>query len=109
LAPSGASLVMARSAKPWLQRIVGAGDVRPLIAMKKTGPVALGHLTEVPQHGREGGTAALLVVCPSPAPRPQVALALRALELGGMGKPLGRPFAPALGRADQRPQRRCWA
>jgi hypothetical protein len=98
--------MMTLGSKQLFEIIVGAWEVRDLIAMKEPRPVTLRHFAEVLQHGSEGRTAELLGACHSPQQRPQMALDACPLELLGIGEYLGGAFHPAIGGADQRPQRR---
>jgi hypothetical protein len=96
--------MMTLRAKELLQSIIGPREVRDLIAMKQTGPVALCHFAEVREHGSQSGTAQLLVTRHGPQQGPQVALDASTIELLGISEYLGCPFDPAVGRTDQGPE-----
>ena len=96
--------MMPLRAKELLQIIMGPREVRNLIAMKETGPVALGHFAEMREHGSQSGTTQLLVTRHGPQQRSQVALDASPIELGGIREYLGCPFDPAVGRTDQGPE-----
>ena len=59
LAAGGAALVVASGAEVVLQVVVGAGQVRHVVAVEEAWPVTASHLKEVPHGGTEGARGRL--------------------------------------------------
>ena len=104
-APRRPPFVVAMGTKTLLQVVIGPWEIRDLIAVKETWPVAPGHLEEVDQRRREyPGSRSVLPHCASQAAQAPLHRCPRRLVF--IGEDVRGPLDPAVGHAPSGPQGR---